>query len=73
MYGLTDDELKRLKRYHKNRKCYECPHRFVTVYEDDTPAGHTPYHYWVGSCGLLGVEICSYKSRPKECPLKAKA
>lgn len=51
--------LDMLKLMHCNHKCIKCEHRFVYAYEDDSPAGRTPYHWWQATCELNGKEINS--------------
>jgi len=63
-------ELQRAKKRNFNRKCYSCPHREIHAYEDDTPIGRTPYHWWMGRCDILDTPIQSNKACPKECPLR---
>lgn len=66
--NLFEKELERAKRRNFNRKCYNCPYRWVFGYEDDTPIGRTPYHWWIGQCELLKVEIASNRKAPENCP-----
>ena len=62
-----DLDLKSLKKEHCNHKCIFCVHRLVYVYEDDTPAGRTPYHFWQGKCARHEIDICDNVLPPKNC------
>lgn len=62
-------DIEQLKKEHCNHKCLGCEHRFVYAYEDDTPAGRTPYHWWEATCTLLNVTVYSDKL-PPECGFK---
>lgn len=67
-----DLDIERLKIEHCNHKCITCKHRLVDVYEDDTSAGRTPYHYWVGKCAAHEFVISHNVMPPKNCDYEKK-
>ncbi len=72
MEKVTYDSVEIYKLQHCNHKCIECMNRMVYAYEDDTPAGHTPYHWWEGKCDALGIKIKDDELPPQNCPFEAK-
>ena len=62
-----DLDIERLKREHCNHKCLGCKHRLVYAYEDDTPAGRTPYHFWEAKCTKLNITIRDNEIPPVDC------
>ena len=67
-----DLDIEKLKRIHCNHKCIKCIHREIHMYEDDTPAARTPYHWWQGICDELRIEIKHNKIPPEDCPFESK-
>ncbi len=72
MSKVNYDDIEFLKKQHCNHKCINCKHRFVYAYEDDSPAGRTPYHWWQATCEELNIEISDNKLPPENCPFEAK-
>ena len=66
-YGL---DIEQLKKEHCNHKCIICKHRFIFAYEDDTPASYTPYHWWLGKCAKLSIDIKDDELPPEDCPFE---
>lgn len=73
MSGVNYLDIEYLKKQHCNHKCIKCKHRFVYAYEDDSPAGRTPYHWWLGTCEELNIEISDNKLPPENCPFELKS
>lgn len=66
------DDIEQYKKQHINHKCFFCEHRYVYAYEDDTPASYTPYHWWLGRCGLLEIDVNSDELPPENCMFSPK-